>query len=323
MLEGILDPDEAPQVDFAPIAAADRVLEDCQFFVDQASSVKFDLFPLLTLMSSGVKTWNAKRRDARLATLYTQLHPRITASEAQLRSIIAQVVEKKMDVRVQAQKLQQRLKACVLFNKTQLGQSEAPVEALRGLISTLSSESALLKQMIEFNKELLCFKASEKISKGQGYVRWGGLAARTPGRRAHTWQEGSGRGGIGDDDAHPEMEGRLVQLRKLREQFVAALGSVLELRGAQLSHLDNCEHALRIASDIASRSGVTAQQLDLQNVPDSPGATEEGTWDHAQCGDCSYGYARTGDCTMHLGALHLQSLQANDRLQQLVQLRER
>lgn len=47
------------------------------------------------------------------------------------------------------------------------------------------------------------------------------------------------------------------------------------------------------------------------------------TFDHARCQDCSYGYLKTCDCTNHLNALQKQSTDANDRLQQLVEMRER
>lgn len=47
------------------------------------------------------------------------------------------------------------------------------------------------------------------------------------------------------------------------------------------------------------------------------------TFDHGRCTDCSYGYLKTCDCTSHLNAIQKQSLDANDRLQQLVEMRER
>jgi hypothetical protein len=47
------------------------------------------------------------------------------------------------------------------------------------------------------------------------------------------------------------------------------------------------------------------------------------TFDHSRCQDCSFGYLKTCDCTNHLNALQKQSVDANDRLQQLVEMRER
>ena len=47
------------------------------------------------------------------------------------------------------------------------------------------------------------------------------------------------------------------------------------------------------------------------------------TFDHGRCTDCAYGYMKTCDCTNHLNALQKQSTDANDRLQQLVEMRER
>jgi len=81
---------------------------------------------------------------------------------------------------------------------------------LRLMINRLSSESALLKEMIEFNKELLRFGTVEKVSKGQTFVRWGGMAAKAPAKKVITEAE------LQRDDTHPEIEKKLVSLRKVR-----------------------------------------------------------------------------------------------------------
>lgn len=196
-------------VDYSPIQEADQILEECQIFLQQAGDTTFVLFPLLTRVQT-VKNWRMKRRDNRLISVYEQLYPRIIASEKKLRQIMGDVVEKKAEIRNQARHLQARLQACIRHNRTNLQATEGPVDELRLMINKLSNESALLKEMIEFNKELLRFGTVEKVSKGQSFVRWGGLATKAPTKKVVTEQE------LQKDDLHPEIEVRLVNLRKVR-----------------------------------------------------------------------------------------------------------
>ena len=196
-------------VDFTPIQEADQLLEECHIFLQQAGDTTFTLFPLLTRVST-VKNWRMKRRDNRLISVYETLYPRIVSSEKKLRTIMGDVVGKKAEIREQARHLQARLQACIRFNKAHLQSTEGPVDELRLLINRLSSESALLKEMIEFNKELLRFGTVEKVSKGQTFVRWGGMAAKAPAKKVITEAE------LQRDDTHPEVEQKLVSLRKVR-----------------------------------------------------------------------------------------------------------
>lgn len=195
-------------VDFTPIEEADQLLSECQMFLQQSGDSAFILFPMLTR----VKNWRMKRRDNRLISVYEQLYPRIIASEKKLRQIMDDVVEKKGDIRNQARHLQARLQACIRHNKSSLQATEAPVDELRLLINKLSNESALLKEMIEFNKELLRFGTVEKVSKGQSFVRWGGMS-KAPTKKVITEAE------LQRDDLHPEIEVRLVSLRKVGLAF--------------------------------------------------------------------------------------------------------
>ena len=79
-------------------------------------------------------------------------------------------------------------------------------------------------------------------------------------------------------------------------------------------------------SSTGQNSAVTTPKGSFsENVasPKTPGLQRTLTFDHARCTDCSYGYLKTCDCTNHLNALQKQSTDANDRLQQLVEMRER
>jgi hypothetical protein len=196
-------------VDFTPIQEADQILEECQVFLQQASDTNFVTFPLVTRLAPNVRNWRMKRRDTRLISVYESLYPRIVASEKELRNIMGEVVEKKSDIRNQARHIQARLEACIAANKSQLQTTESPVDELRILINKLSGESALLKEMIEFNKELLRFGTVEQVSKGQSFVRWGALTSKAPAKKVLTEAE------LMKDDAHPDIEQKLVSLRKV------------------------------------------------------------------------------------------------------------
>ena len=207
-------------VDFSPIQEADQILEECQIFLQQAGDTSFALFPLLTRVQT-VKNWRMKRRDNRLISVYETLYPRIIASEKKLRQIMGDVVEKKSEIRNQARHLQARLQACIRHNKANLQTTEGPVDELRLLINKLSGESAVMKEMIEFNKELLRFGTVEKVSKGQSFVRWGGAASKAPAKKVITESE------LQKDDTHPEIESKLVALRKVSNLFILCVVFVL------------------------------------------------------------------------------------------------
>jgi hypothetical protein len=197
-------------VDFTPIQEADQILEEGQMFLQQAGDTVQVIFPLIARVSSGMKNWRMKRRDNRLISVYETLYPKIIASEKKLREIMDEVVEKKGDIRQQARHLQARLESCIRANKSLLQSTEGPVEELRLLINKLSGESALLKEMIEFNKELLRFGTVEKVSRGQSIMRWG-ITAKIPAKKVVTENE------LARDEAHPEINARLISLRKVKK----------------------------------------------------------------------------------------------------------
>lgn len=78
-------------------------------------------------------------------------------------------------------------------------------------------------------------------------------------------------------------------------------------------------------SGASTPKGSFSENTNASNVttPKTSGLQRTLTFDHARCTDCSYGYLKTCDCTNHLNALQKQSTDANDRLQQLVEMRER
>ena len=202
-------------VDFAPIQEADRLLVDSRDFMTQAQQTVFSL-PLVN--RAGMKSWRTRRRDMRLLAIYQDLFPKVVSTERRLRSILGEVVEKKAVLRLQAGHLHARLEACIAYNQARLQDTEEPVEELRAVISTLSSESSALKDMIEFNKEVLRWANMERVSRGQTVMRWG---TGRPGDRSST--RGGGRDKsqklseeeLMKDDMHPDIETRLIVLRKV------------------------------------------------------------------------------------------------------------
>ncbi len=64
-----------------------------------------------------------------------------------------------------------------------------------------------------------------------------------------------------------------------------------------------------------SLGGAASDSLDLESEPMF--------FDHSRCADCSYAYSITCDCTNHFSALQKQATDANQKLQALVEIREK
>lgn len=113
----------------------------------------------------------------------------------------------------------------------------------------------------------------------------------------------------------------------------------------QQSNVDNCYWALDALKTVVKREGLGSDNnsnnnnsshynnLDSNNTNDSAEQSHSNnisqeekdllTFDHSRCSDCSYGYSMATDCISHLAALQKQALDANKRLQSLVEMRER
>jgi hypothetical protein len=204
-------------VDFSPIDAADKVLEDCESFIEDskalASPVPETSFPILSKVGAGIRSWRSKRRDVKLGQSLDILLPRIIQSEKVLRNIIGEVVEKKAALRMQARYLQVRLEVCIAHNKKLLDKTNEPLVMLRSYVNKLSGESTTVKAMMAFNKEVLRIRNVEKVSKGQSFVRWGSK----PQKAAVTEFD------LAKDSDHPALDLRLVQLREVNYCIIYAL----------------------------------------------------------------------------------------------------
>lgn len=97
---------------------------------------------------------------------------------------------------------------------------------------------------------------------------------------------------------------------------MACLAAVLENRGTEIANLDNCQRSLEAIQEMQKRSGVAGAEAaeEAEALP---------SFDHSRCADCSYSYSITCDCTNHMAALQQQGVDANQRLQQLVEMREK
>lgn len=96
--------------------------------------------------------------------------------------------------------------------------------------------------------------------------------------------------------------------------------SILEKRVIQQTNLDNCVWSLDAIKNAVKREGLAENQLShdssgLNNTNDN--------FDHSMCEDCSYSYAMACDCVSHLEILQKQALDANQRLQSIVEIREK
>jgi hypothetical protein len=161
-------------LDFTPIEEADKLLLECDKFVQESKSeAMLPYLPSFAVIASNIRSWRLKRRDVRLSSTFQALQPRIATAEKSLRNIIGEVVEKKSILRLQAKQLLVRLEECVKYNQELLKSSEIPLEETRAFVNILSNESAVLKNMINFNKEILRLKTAQEINRSPALMRWG------------------------------------------------------------------------------------------------------------------------------------------------------
>lgn len=162
-------------IDTKPIEDADNLLKECEQFIEEMKSELFVLpfVPSFSMIASNVRAWRAKRRDTKLQSTYQTLQPKLAISEKALRKTIGEVVEKKITLRNQARHLLFRLEKCIDYNRELLSLTEIPLEDTRNYVNILSQESTLLKNMLNFNFEILKMQVLESNSKNQNAIRWG------------------------------------------------------------------------------------------------------------------------------------------------------
>lgn len=100
------------------------------------------------------------------------------------------------------------------------------------------------------------------------------------------------------------------------------MAALLESRETQMNNLDNSDRSLQAVSLLIRRGGIGEANGDLDGGSNSEDC-EPMTFDHSRCADCSYAYSITCDCTNHFAALQKQALEANEKLQALVEIREK
>lgn len=191
--------------DFKPIEEADKLLAECEKFVQETKTEALIPFvPPFAIIANNIRTWRMKRRDTRLTGMFNALQPRIAASEKTLRSIIGEVVEKKAVLRVQARQLLVRLEECAKHNRQLLLSTAVPLEETRTFVNVLSSEAAVLKSMINFNREVLRLRAAQEMSRSPALLRWGMQKAR-----------GGAELDLSKDEDHVTVEQRLLKFREV------------------------------------------------------------------------------------------------------------
>lgn len=97
---------------------------------------------------------------------------------------------------------------------------------------------------------------------------------------------------------------------------------LLESRETQMNNLDNSDRSLQAVSFLIKRGGIDSTGAGGGD-PLTDADSEILTFDHSRCADCSYAYSITCDCTNHFAALQKQATEANQKLQCLVEIREK
>lgn len=133
------------------------------------------------------------------------------------------------------------------------------------------------------------------------------------------------------------LESRETQTNNLdnSDRSLAAVNSLIKRGGISSSGSNNSSSSSEVPSSSSSSASSAGQQVGGQGSGGEgvgAGAVAGGadgedaevvTFDHSRCQDCSYAYSITCDCTNHFAALNKQAVEANQKLQALVEIREK
>ncbi|CAE7511811.1 unnamed protein product, partial [Symbiodinium microadriaticum] len=304
-VERMSDNTDPPRGEGTSFSSIDSLITECNNFLSQISQIRDSLeagsgSKGIMQAAHKLRQWRSRRRDERLHSVMHSLLPRIKSNEEYLRDFIIQIVEKKLALRDQARHLKCRLEACINYNGDYIDGQEDLIEEMRNAVNSLSTESSVVKVMVSFNVELVRQRVMETVRHNRSFVSWGSKAVLL---RPISEQE------LAEDSDHPALMERLNRLRESREQLVMQLSQLLETREAHIVNLDAATLLHKNLLDLLQNDGISSSDSQV--------------FDHAHCHDCSYVQSISRDCVVHLQSLTKQTVDASQRLLQLVELREK
>jgi len=248
-----------------------------------------------------IREWRAKRKENKIGSRYDELAPKIAEGEKSLRGKIGDVIEMKTAIKIQARHLQSRLEGCIKYNSENVGTLDEPVESLKEIVSQFSNFSACVKEMLNFHGEILKQKQLENISRGKIFHSWPPLIQQKQSQQQLD---------ITPDADHEIIIEKLNHLKETKQQFANFLSNLLEEKETFKHNLDNCVKASIRLKEITRFEDKFDEFKDL-------------CYDHDRCTDCSYVSTIASHCYNNLNALNEHAFETNNRLHEIVELREK
>lgn len=291
-----------------------------------------------------MKKWNEKRRDNRIQAQNEGLTEGIAETEVKLRGLIATGTTKKEGLRKQCLDLKGELIGNSGHLKLSMSMMEEDEEQIRDVINMITIETAELKNMVAFNKEVIRqVEAANFFGNWGDPMQFGGSRAgsRGRGRNRKFNDRRSPRDSAEESDEHHKMYAeRLVQLRGSRDWLVVQLSDILEKK----EWVHSMENELRANLESICKfegggsSGDSSKKEEVESIMRASFAAlarEQGEGGAVKrtgaaaardedeiLGRVSACNAEASSCCDSLLELRSDILEANSRLRQLVESRE-
>lgn len=170
------------------------------------------------------------------------------------------------------------------------------------MVSQFSTFSSYVKDMLNFHSEILKQKQLENISRGRHVNSWPPLI--------QSRQASYNNIDITPDEDHEIIMTRLDELKQTRQKFAEYLSHLLEEKETFKHNLDNCIKSLNRLKEI------TRNDEKIEEIKDM-------SYDHDRCTDCAYQSTLATHCYQNISALNDHAKETNDRLHEIVELREK
>lgn len=313
------------------------ILKKCDELVGQLEGYmrnlqKEPLSPTLEQLNP-MKKWNERRRDNRIQAQHEGLTGDIAETEVKLRELIATGTTKKEALRRQCSDLKGELIRHSGHLKMSISTMEEDEEQIREVVNMVTIETAELKNMVAFNKEIV-----RQVEAANFFANWGDptqfggsrAGSRGRGRSRKFNNRGSPRNSAEENDEDHQMYlDRLVQLRSSRDWLVTHLSNILEKKESVYVLESELRENLEIICKFEGVSGAGSKKEEVESIVTEAFAAlkrgdiekvateEDEVLEHVAI--CN---AEASSCCESLLELKNDILEANSRLRQLVESRE-
>jgi hypothetical protein len=230
--------------------SVDLLLKDCDVMIKdlkelapQESSLFAPLKDILSLDILKRKSQRSKRLNVASSELYRELTPKVQVIETSLRTKLSQITERKAALQDQAQHLQPRLNACILYNVAELQTLDVFISDCKEILGKLRAESSLINEMKKFNFEITQ-QAAHAINKKEKFSAWA-YVMRSMKPRSESEEI---------DNEHLFFLDRLGAIDKCVGDLESALSHAIESQATHSSNLESCNFVRRELLEVTNSS---------------------------------------------------------------------